>query len=328
MSRANKAQKSTYSQSADGLGWIGSHKMEPRTTLYTVPVGRRSVVGGSSPRRPVLPSRPCCWTLVCGLRRRSSSASVDVAAARRVGDSWPRTVPEGRRSAACVPAAHPSRPLRRRRDVVGNCFQPRRTTRRRRRRRRSRHNRRHKYRRQTDPTLVAVSPSSSSTARTRTRRGFLLPVRPRILCPTQTHHSNARPMATNSASFALSNTHPFNGPFPGLPRWAGTRKVKSVWILLKQETVSGSDISWAICKSAPCSRQITTPTPHHSVFYRPDALPATQPRASKHWRILTITTQSTQLQMKYCMGNYTVTATPITSVCMLVNPSDIFAQPT
>ena len=23
-----------------------------------------------------------------------------------------------------------------------------------------------------------------------------------------------------------------------------------------------------------CSRQITTPTPHHSVFYRPDALPA------------------------------------------------------
>ena len=28
--------------------------------------------------------------------------------------------------------------------------------------------------------------------------------------------------------------------FPGLPRWAGTRKVESIWILLKQETVSGS----------------------------------------------------------------------------------------
>jgi len=53
---------------------------------------------------------------------------------------------------------------------------------------------------------------------------------------------------------------------------------------LKQETVSGSDISWAICKSAPRSRQITTPAPHHSVFYRPDALPATQPTATKHWR--------------------------------------------
>ena len=60
---------------------------------------------------------------------------------------------------------------------------------------------------------------------------------------------------------------------PGLPGWAGTRKVKPVWILLKQETVSGSGISWAVCKSAPRSRQTTTPAPHHSVFYRPDALP-------------------------------------------------------
>ena len=30
--------------------------------------------------------------------------------------------------------------------------------------------------------------------------------------------------------------------------------------------MSGSGISWATCKSAPCSRQITTPAPHHSVF--------------------------------------------------------------
>ena len=30
--------------------------------------------------------------------------------------------------------------------------------------------------------------------------------------------------------------------------------------------MSGSGISWAICKSAPCSRQITMPTPHHSVY--------------------------------------------------------------
>ena len=74
---------------------------------------------------------------------------------------------------------------------------------------------------------------------------------------------------------------------PGLPGWAGTRKVKTIWILLKHETVSGSGISWAICKSAPCSRQITMPAPHHSVFYRPNALPVTQPTASKHWRLLT-----------------------------------------
>ena len=72
--------------------------------------------------------------------------------------------------------------------------------------------------------------------------------------------------------------------FPGLPGWAGTRKAKPIWILLKQEKVSGSGISWTICKSTPRSRQITTPAPHHSVFYRPGALPVTRPTASKHWR--------------------------------------------
>jgi len=43
-----------------------------------------------------------------------------------------------------------------------------------------------------------------------------------------------------------------------------------------------SGISWTICNSAPGSRQITTPTRHRSDFYRPDALPATQPTVSKH----------------------------------------------
>ena len=50
--------------------------------------------------------------------------------------------------------------------------------------------------------------------------------------------------------------------------------------------MSGSGISWAICKSAPRSGQITMPVPHHSVFYRPDALPAAQPTVSKHWRTI------------------------------------------
>ena len=85
---------------------------------------------------------------------------------------------------------------------------------------------------------------------------------------------------------ACSNTHThtqtcLTAPFPGLPRWANTRKVKPIWILLMQETVSGSGISWAKCMSAPFSRQITTPTPHNSVLYRPDALPAVQPT---YWR--------------------------------------------
>jgi len=97
----------------------------------------------------------------------------------------------------------------------------------------------------------------------------------------------------NGGLVNLAREHQFNSPFPGLARWAGTRKLKPIWILLKQETVSDSGIIWAICKSAPRSRQITTPAPHHSVFYRPDALPVAQPTAPKHWR-----------QRKLCLENY------------------------
>jgi len=61
-------------------------------------------------------------------------------------------------------------------------------------------------------------------------------------------------------------THPFNGPLSRNTQVSGTRKVKPIWILLKQEIVTGSGISWAICKSAPRSRQITMPAPHYSVF--------------------------------------------------------------
>ena len=86
------------------------------------------------------------------------------------------------------------------------------------------------------------------------------------------------------------HAHPFNVPlsvvvvvvvwdYLGEPV---TRKVKPIWIILKQETMSGSGISRAICKSAPRSREVTMPAPHHSVFYRPDALPAAQPTASMH----------------------------------------------
>ena len=46
--------------------------------------------------------------------------------------------------------------------------------------------------------------------------------------------------------------------------------------------MSGSGISWAICKSAPRTRQITTPAPHHSSFFtgRVPFLPPNQQRQS------------------------------------------------
>jgi len=55
-----------------------------------------------------------------------------------------------------------------------------------------------------------------------------------------------------------------------------TSKGKTNLDLLEQETVSGSGIFMHVCTSS----QTTTPTSHHSVFYRLDALPAAQPTAS------------------------------------------------
>jgi len=44
---------------------------------------------------------------------------------------------------------------------------------------------------------------------------------------------------------------------------------KTGYQLGEQETMSGSGISWTICKSAPRPKQITMPAPHHSVFTGP-----------------------------------------------------------
>ena len=73
---------------------------------------------------------------------------------------------------------------------------------------------------------------------------------------------NNAPIQNNANRFRLidihivilkSVTHPFNGPLPGSTRVSRYQKGKTDLdlILLKQETVSGSDISWAICKSTP-----------------------------------------------------------------------------
>ena len=99
----------------------------------------------------------------------------------------------------------------------------------------------------------------------------------------------------SSSTQARMHTHThtrLTARFSGTTRWAGIRKVKPIWTLLKQETVSGSGTSWDIYKSATRSRQITTPAPHHSVFYRLDALPAAQPTASTHWRQMELNNDS------------------------------------
>ena len=80
-----------------------------------------------------------------------------------------------------------------------------------------------------------------------------------------------------------THTHTFNGPFSGTTQVSRYLKGKPIWILLKQETVSGSGISWAICMSAPYSRQTTTPVPHHCFLQAgcPSCHPANSVKALK-----------------------------------------------
>jgi len=86
--------------------------------------------------------------------------------------------------------------------------------------------------------------------------------------------------------------HPFNVPLSGTTRVSRYQKGKTIWILLKQEAVSGSGISWAVCKSVPRSSQITMPAPHHLVFLQagcPSCHPTNSVKALK-----------TQGRVQYC----------------------------
>jgi len=82
------------------------------------------------------------------------------------------------------------------------------------------------------------------------------------------------------------------------------QKGKTNLVSLKQETMSGSGISWAICKSAPRSSQITTPAPHHSVFFtgRMPFLPPNSVKALKARRQSTEYSILTYVESKgeYC----------------------------
>jgi len=70
-------------------------------------------------------------------------------------------------------------------------------------------------------------------------------------------------VAQCSHSYTHTHTH-LTALCPGLPRGNRYQKGKTSLDFTearKQETVSGSGISWAVCKSAPRSRQITMPAP-------------------------------------------------------------------
>jgi len=79
------------------------------------------------------------------------------------------------------------------------------------------------------------------------------------------------PVSYTVTLFSLSHTHSFNGPLSPTTRVSWYQKGKTN---LDVTEARDRGVSWAVCTSAPCSRRITMPAPHRSVFYRPDALPA------------------------------------------------------
>jgi len=93
----------------------------------------------------------------------------------------------------------------------------------------------------------------------------------------------------------------------GTTRVSWYQKGKTSLDLLEQEIVNGNGICCAICKFAPHPKQVTMPAPHHFVFYRPDALYAVQPTASKHCSAEPITYFVIPFLMLYLVFCYMLT---------------------
>ena len=88
------------------------------------------------------------------------------------------------------------------------------------------------------------------------------------------------------ALWTADHTHtPVQRPFVRDYQVSRYQKAKTNLDFTETKTVSGSSISWAICKSASRSRHITTPTPHHSIFTgRMPFVPANQQRQGTEGR--------------------------------------------
>jgi len=84
---------------------------------------------------------------------------------------------------------------------------------------------------------------------------------------------------------ATTTLRPFNGLF-SKTTWVSRYQKGETSLDLSEASDGGVlgryGISWTICKqSAPRSRHITTPKPHHSILYKPDALLDAQRKVSK-----------------------------------------------
>ena len=88
---------------------------------------------------------------------------------------------------------------------------------------------------------------------------------------------------SNTHTYTCVHTHTYNGPFSGSKQVSQYQKGN---INLDFNEARDSEWQWhqlGHMQVCTCSRQITMPALHRSIFYRPDALPAAKPTASKHW---------------------------------------------
>ena len=89
----------------------------------------------------------------------------------------------------------------------------------------------------------------------------VFPGRTTSQCQQNWHnHKKTHRKYVDTHTHTHTHTH-LTTPCPGLPGWACTRKVKPIWIILDQETVSGSGISWAICVSTSLQTDNHASTP-------------------------------------------------------------------
>ena len=91
-------------------------------------------------------------------------------------------------------------------------------------------------------------------------------------CSPHHAHNTHEHYETKTQKIRTDNTHtqPFSGLFSRTTRVGRYQKDKPFWILLKQEMTRWqwhAAEPYAVKSFAPRSRQITTPAPHHSIFF-------------------------------------------------------------
>ena len=104
----------------------------------------------------------------------------------------------------------------------------------------------------------------------------------RLHTRSQHYRADMHPQIQTGLQTTHTQTHPFSGPFSGTIQVNRYQKSKTT---LDFTEARDSEWQWHQLGHMQVCTLLQTdnhPAPHHSVFYRPDTLPATQPTVTKH----------------------------------------------